>query len=170
MQSFYNVPGSTLLEKYSRQVLRTQLMQRAETAVTDRDVCAKNIVELKSYFVSSLTSRLTPGIEETISWIEGLPDLAVSKDKFASNGQAPDGIVQTLQSMLTLLSEIQEFAQLEAGICADMPTAFEINDILAAVCGNHIQMTASNGPEFDVTFSSEPICVMGYSSKNHTGL
>ena len=165
MQSIYKVQGKTLLEKYSRQVANSQLRQRADTAYTDREICAKNIVELKSYFVSSLTSSLTPEIEKTIDWIEGLPDGAAPKDRSASNVQASDEMVASLQSMLILLSNIQEFAQLEAGICPDMPTTFEINHMLAAICGSNIEMTGNNGPEYDVEFSPEPISVMGYSGK-----
>jgi len=168
MQSIYNVEGNSLLEKYSQQVVTSQLTRRATTAVIDKDICTKNAIELKSYFVSSLASRLLPDIEDTVSWLEGFADNAGSADALScatSAVQGPNEVIKTLRTMAYLLKEVQEYAQLEAGICYDMPEALDINEVVRSAMANITKEAGPDGIGLVLEPSSDPMHVLGYPAK-----
>lgn len=157
--------GGSLLESYARQVVRSQYKRRADVAEVDREVCSKNIIELKSYFVSSLTSKITPGIHAALHWVE---EASVERERAGnrrSSDQGADEVLETLRATIALLSEIQEFSQLEAGVCSDMPETLDINDIVnmahSEVCG----FREAENTEFVLALPETQIFVLGYREK-----
>ena len=122
--------GNSLLDNYAVQVVRSQLKRRAESAINDREICAKNIIELKSYFITSLINKLVPDVEKAASWARTVRDRGVHQDKRSDDQSRANEIVEGMQSMLSLLHHIHDFARLEAGISSVVPERLQIEDIV----------------------------------------
>ena len=162
MQSIYKAEGETLLAQYANQMVTSQLNQRAQTAITDRDICSKNVIELKSYFIGSLISRLSPDIEKTLSWVDGIavnPDQPEASPVEAAEVQE---IVTRLSAMQELLAEVQKFAALEAGISTDIPETLDINTIVRGAVDDFRSTRGTDGGEFSLQLTECPLPVLGY--------
>ena len=80
-------------------------------------------------------------------------------------GTRADEVLSTLHSMQAFLSAIQEFAELEAGICSDMPETLDINDIIQQARKNSSILKYIGCDEIFLDLSSDPLAVLGYPSK-----
>ena len=71
-----------------------------------------------------------------VSWARALRDRGVDQDKRCDDQPGADEIVETMQSMLSLLHHIHDFAELEAGISCVVPERLQIEEIVRGACAN----------------------------------
>ena len=108
---------------------------------------------------------LLPDIESSIAWIEGLENNSAPGKIGASGSQDADKTIQSLRSMVTLLNKIHDFAELEAGICSDMPEPLEINKIIHHASKHFDVVNDIGSLQIILNPSPEPIPLLCHGSK-----